>query len=218
MNERSEQGAAIVVAGVLLMLLLLISAGGTLTYVVHARRTAAAMAEARIAQQAATAANMQLQKAQAARQVAEEPAVDPEKTIKPPQLETAVQPNQGPIAQAIESMLHAQASAWNEGDLDQFMDHYWKSEDLTFSSGGKTTRGWSATLDRYHQRYPTREQMGQLQFDNLEITPLGNEAALVLGQWRVKRSPDALNGNFSLVVRKLNDQWKIVHDHTSRAE
>ena len=73
-------------------------------------------------------------------------------------------------------------------------------------------------MDRYRQRYPTSAEMGQLQFDNLEIAPLSDDAALVLGQWHVKLSTASINGNFSLVVRKLSDRWLIVHDHTSRAE
>jgi beta-aspartyl-peptidase (threonine type) len=113
-------------------------------------------------------------------------------------------------------MLRTQEEAWNEGDIDTFMEHYWKSDDLTFSSGGKTTRGWDATLNRYRERYPTREQMGRLTLDGLEITPLGNAAALVLGQWNLERESEPVSGNFSLVVRKFDDRWLIVHDHTSR--
>jgi beta-aspartyl-peptidase (threonine type) len=98
------------------------------------------------------------------------------------------------------------------------MEHYWKSDELTFSAGGQTTRGWQNTLERYRQRYPTVEKMGRLTFDHLEVQPLDETAALVLGQWRLAREDDALDGNFSLIVRKLDGRWLIVHDHTSRAE
>ena len=98
------------------------------------------------------------------------------------------------------------------------MDHYWKSDALTFSSGGKTTRGWTETLNRYRQRYSTPEKMGHLTMSGLEITPLGEGAALVLGQWSLARESEPLKGNFSLVLRKIGDRWLIIHDHTSRAE
>src|SRR4051794_15220771 len=88
---------------------------------------------------------------------------------------------------AIEAVLRAQQDAWNGGDVRAFMDHYWKSDDLTFSSSGKTTRGWQATLAGYLERYPTREKMGRLTLSGLEITPLGDAAALVLGQWKLDR-------------------------------
>ncbi|MGI8980472.1 MAG: YybH family protein [Pirellulaceae bacterium] len=96
------------------------------------------------------------------------------------------------------------------------MQHYWQSEELTFSSEGKTTRGWTATLQRYRERYPTPEKMGQLKLDGLEISPLNGSAALVLGHWRIERVGGPLSGNFSLVLRNVEDRWLIVHDHTSR--
>jgi L-asparaginase / beta-aspartyl-peptidase len=117
---------------------------------------------------------------------------------------------------AIESVLHIQQDAWNRGDIDAFVDHYWKSDALTFSAGGKTNRGFTATLNRYREKYPTREEMGRLSFSELEITPLGDSAALVLGQWSLQRETDPVGGNFSLVLRKLDNRWLIIHDHTSR--
>jgi L-asparaginase / beta-aspartyl-peptidase len=117
---------------------------------------------------------------------------------------------------AIEKVLRVQQEAWNRGDVDAFMEHYWKSDDLTFSSGGKTTRGWQATLARYRERYPTREKMGRLTLGEFEITPLGDAAALVLGQWKLDGLSEPLGGNFTLVLRKIDGRWVIVHDHTSR--
>src|SRR5688572_27618313 len=67
-------------------------------------------------------------------------------------------------AKEIKAMLSRQAEAWNRGDIDGFMEHYWKSDELTFSSGGQTTRGWKSTKEDYQRRYPTREKMGRLTF------------------------------------------------------
>jgi beta-aspartyl-peptidase (threonine type) len=116
----------------------------------------------------------------------------------------------------VESVLRAQQDAWNRGDVNEFMEHYWNSDELTFSSGGKITRGWTATLNRYRERYPTPEEMGQVNFSNLEITPLGGSAAMVLGEWNLERESEPLSGNFTLVLRKFDDRWLIIHDHTSR--
>jgi beta-aspartyl-peptidase (threonine type) len=122
------------------------------------------------------------------------------------------------IRAAVEAVLRAQEEAWNRGDIDAFVDHYWKSDELTFSSGGKTTRGWTDTLTHYRQRYPTPEKMGRLTMSKLEITPLGSGAALVLGQWNLARESEPLSGNFSLVLRTIGGRWLIIHDHTSRTE
>ena len=117
----------------------------------------------------------------------------------------------------IKAVFRAQVDAWNRGDVDAFMEHYWKSDELTFSSRGRTTRGWQATLDGYRKRYPTREKMGRLTLDGLEITPLGDAAALVLGEWKLDRASEPIGGNFTLVLRKIDGRWVIVHDHTSRS-
>ena len=39
----------------------------------------------------------------------------------------------------IAAILQKQTDAWNRQDIDGFMQTYWKSEELTFSSGGTTT-------------------------------------------------------------------------------
>ncbi len=107
-----------------------------------------------------------------------------------------------------------QAEAWNRGDLSEFMTPYWKDERLTFSSGGKTKRGWQATLDNYRLNYPNREAMGKLAFANLETQELGTDAMLMLGTWHLERS-EPIGGNFSLVWKRIDGQWLIVHDHSS---
>jgi beta-aspartyl-peptidase (threonine type) len=119
-----------------------------------------------------------------------------------------------PSAQ-ITRVLDAQAACWNAGDIDGFMAGYWRSDALTFSSGGQTTRGWDATRRRYHERYADRAAMGRLRFSELEIHPLDRNAALVLGRWRLHREVGDVGGNFSLVLRRLPEGWRIVHDHTS---
>lgn len=115
----------------------------------------------------------------------------------------------------IPQILTEQADAWNRGDIDGFMKHYWNSDELTFSSGGRTLRGWDATRQRYRDRYPTPERMGRLTFDRLDITPLNPGAALVLGRWHLTRAPDSIGGNFSVLFRRIAGRWVIVHDHTS---
>lgn len=118
-------------------------------------------------------------------------------------------------------MLYRQADAWNAGDLEAFMEPYWHSADLTFSAGGTVTRGWKHTLANYCRRYPTRADMGTLTFSHLEVTALGNDAALVLGRWHLNRD-DPVGGAFSLVLRRIEGtdtagpRWVIIHDHTSR--
>jgi ketosteroid isomerase-like protein len=57
--------------------------------------------------------------------------------------------------------------------------------------------------------------MGTLKFSNLEFNILSKKAAWVFGSWELKRENDNPKGVFTLVMRKFEDGWKVVHDHTS---
>lgn len=118
------------------------------------------------------------------------------------------------LGDAISTTLHDQAAAWNDGDIERFMEPYWHSDELTFSSSGEVTRGWQATLARYRLRYPDRDAMGRLTFSGLDVMPLNSDAALVLGRWRLDRA-EPVGGAFSLVFRRIDGHWVIIHDHTS---
>lgn len=111
-----------------------------------------------------------------------------------------------------------QAAAWNRGDIDEFMEDYVRGDELTFSSGGQTRRGWETTRDRYRSRYPDKAAMGMLTFDELEHQRLGDHHALTLGRWRLERDAGPLDGNFTLVWRRTGGGWRILHDHSSVAE
>jgi ketosteroid isomerase-like protein len=118
------------------------------------------------------------------------------------------------------SVLDAQVEAWNRGDLEGFMAGYWRSPDLVFCSGATVTKGWDETLARYRKRYQSEgREMGKLRFDGIEVVPLGDDAALARGAWRLAMS-DAKepHGLFTLLLRRIDGSWRIVHDHTSTGE
>jgi uncharacterized protein (TIGR02246 family) len=127
-------------------------------------------------------------------------------------------PQQDRETQAIKDLLTRQEERWNAGDIDGFLKYYWKSADLTFSSGGTMRRGWKATKDRYNKRYPTPERMGRTTFSEMEVRLLGKSAAMVLGRWNLHREPDPIGGNFTLVLEKIDGKWLIIHDHTSQLD
>lgn len=118
----------------------------------------------------------------------------------------------------IREILHAQQQAWNRGDIDGFMNGYARSRSTIFVSEDTVTRGWQTVRDRYKKKYSDREKMGTLTFSDLEITPLGSNAAIVVGRWQLKRKIDKPHGRFTLVFRRLAEGWRIVHDHTSAAK
>lgn len=117
--------------------------------------------------------------------------------------------------EAILTVFQDQEAAWNEGDVDRFMNGYWNSDSLAFIGGSGITYGWQQTLDNYKRRYPDRQTMGQLTFTLLSLKKLGPKSAHVIGKWHLKREIGDIGGHFTLIWRKIQGEWLIVSDHTS---
>lgn len=122
--------------------------------------------------------------------------------------------------QGIKHLLVSQIEAWNRGDLQGFMTGYWHAPQLTFFSGADVFKGWQAALQRYQRTYQgTGKEMGKLEFQDLNIDLLGLQAAVVTGKWQLTMSDGKKpHGLFTLIVKKMQPGWRIVHDHTSIAE
>lgn len=124
-------------------------------------------------------------------------------------LDTAMIKNQ------IQGLLNAQCEAWNKGNIDGYMEGYWQSDSMLFTSGGNLQYGWKATLDKYKNTYNSLEKMGVLKFSDLNFFILAENAVWLVGKWELKRENEILSGVFTLIIKKFNDKWKIIHDHTS---
>lgn len=116
---------------------------------------------------------------------------------------------------AIVAVLTEQKEAWNRADVADFMKAYWNSPEVTFAGSGGIIRGWQPVMNGYRERYPDAKAMGHLDFTDLEVRPLGRDAALVLGRFHLKRDSDEIGGVFTLVFQRFADGWKIIHDHSS---
>ena len=122
-----------------------------------------------------------------------------------------------PVDSAIRAVMQQQQEAWNRHDLEAFMAGYWNSPDLTFISNTNKTSGWQPTLDRYRKSYQSGgREMGKLEFSDLDIQSLSDQAAFVRGSWKLTMSDGKTpHGLFTLIFRKFPEGWRIVHDHTS---
>jgi ketosteroid isomerase-like protein len=121
-------------------------------------------------------------------------------------------------ATEVRAALERQVREWNAGNLAGFMETYARSEGTRFASGGSVWLGWQTVFDRYRNKYSDRAAMGTLALSDIEITPLGPDAALAFGRWRLKREKDEPSGLFTLLFHKTPEGWRIVHDHTSASE
>ena len=115
---------------------------------------------------------------------------------------------------AVRDVLNTQVKAWNNGNIDAFMQTYWQSDSLLFAGSSKPTYGWKATMEHYKQAYPDTAAMGKLSFKLLQLTPMSAEYYFVLGEWHLTRTIGDLGGYFTLTLRKINGRWLIIVDHT----
>ncbi len=114
-------------------------------------------------------------------------------------------------------VLVAQEDAWNKGDLPGFIQGYKNSPDTIFVTH-QVFRGVDGMLDEYRHNYPNKAAMGSLGFSELEVHPLDERFAVVIGKYHLDRSKkDGGNadGIFSLVFEKTDQGWKIIVDHTT---
>jgi ketosteroid isomerase-like protein len=108
-----------------------------------------------------------------------------------------------------------QQTAWNNGNIDGYMQGYWKNDSLLFIGSKGPTYGWQKTLDNYKKSYPNKEKMGTLEFSDFQIKILGKKHAFVFGKWKLIRQNDSPNGIYTLIFEKFKDGWKIISDHTN---
>ncbi len=136
---------------------------------------------------------------------------------------TARAQHANPDETAIRTAIAAQAEAWNRADIPAFMQAYEDSPDTTFI-GLTLRKGFAPISERYRQSYTSREQMGTLTFNTIEVRLLPSacgktEFAVVTGKFHLDRTARGEatkdDGIFSLVWRKGPQGWKIVLDHTS---
>ena len=127
-------------------------------------------------------------------------------------LASCSQANETADREMILSILKAQEQAWNNYDLEGFMDGYWKSDSLKFYGGSGLTYGWERTLKNYHKRYPSKDHTGTLKFVINDMTKIQEESYYVMGEYHLTRNVGDANGIFMIIFRKINGEWKIVAD------
>src|SRR3954471_16855614 len=129
----------------------------------------------------------------------------------------ATPPIQGTVY--VQKLLDDQLAAWNRADLEGYMAGYWKSPDLTFFSNANESHGWEQTLEHYRQKYKQNKNgMGKLVLE-VNLEQVDEKTVLGRGEWRLTM-PDGStpHGLTTLIVRKLPEGWRIVHDHSSSAQ
>lgn len=113
---------------------------------------------------------------------------------------------------AIAAVLEVQQNAWNNYDLEGFMQGYWKSDSLKFFGSNGVTHGWENTLANYKKGYPSKAYSGTLKFTLHEISKITEGAYYVMGEYHLSRNAGDANGIFMIIFKKIAGEWKIIAD------
>ena len=114
-------------------------------------------------------------------------------------------------------VLLAQEAAWNRGDIEAFSESYKNSPDTLFITN-TVNRGFAGMVEAYKRDYPNKTVMGTLGFAELEVHPLDERFAVVIGKYHLERGKKEggnADGIFSLVLERTDKGWKIIVDHTT---
>ena len=112
-------------------------------------------------------------------------------------------------------VVHESAAQWSKGSIEGFMGAYWKSPDFRWVNDSEVIFGWQNVLDFWLKAYPDTAVMSHLVFSNLDITILNHEYALVFGAWTAEKEKGSIHGMVTLLLRRFDEGWRIVHDHSS---
>ncbi len=104
-------------------------------------------------------------------------------------------------------------------NVDMATSGYWKSPALIlFNYNGSVTRGWDQMRTNRELSYPDIKDV-KLEVRDKHVIMLGRDGAVVMCLWTqsqtYKGQPDSASGRMTLVFKRVGNEWKAVHLHTS---
>ena len=116
----------------------------------------------------------------------------------------------------IQKELDEMLVAWNRDDLDAHIAAYADSATWTTATGllhGKAAI--KQTLIRSFQR--GNELLGELSFGKSVFRRLSDDVIVTNGSFTVGKLPSGkdINGQSTLIWKRIGGRWQIVHDHSS---
>ena len=124
------------------------------------------------------------------------------------------------VRSELEAMLTRAAMNWNRGDLDAFIGDYLPSDSTTYIGGRGLVRGPAAIRSSYARLFTGELVRDSLSFTVLDVDPVAPDVANLIAQYTLARrvgGRDSVTarGPTSLLVRRVDGRWRIVHDHSS---
>jgi uncharacterized protein (TIGR02246 family) len=120
-------------------------------------------------------------------------------------------------AELVYGVLLKMLDRWNAHDIEGYMEVYWKSPELLVVVDAEQFIGWQQLHDSYINGYPDPAGMGFIQPKRIQVKLLNPGLALAITWWSVSfpNAKQAVVGNSTMNLQKLDGRWKIIASHTS---
>jgi uncharacterized protein (TIGR02246 family) len=125
-------------------------------------------------------------------------------------------PDSSAIQREVLRTLDHGAAAWNKGDLDDFVSDYLDDNGTTYIGSKGLVHGLPKIREAYASRFARGAPRDSLHFEAVEVDVLGPELVNTVA-WYVLTRGDSVTarGPTSLVMRRVDGHWRIIHDHSS---
>lgn len=131
--------------------------------------------------------------------------------------DAAVKAKAAETDQAIRDLTLKLQADWNTGNMDGYLDAYWKSGEMSLMFGNQAVRGWQALADLFRSNWETEEAMGDFTTSDVVVSQISSDTVISSGAFTHIFPDETIDGSFTHVWKQLEDgQWQIAHEHTSR--
>lgn len=122
-------------------------------------------------------------------------------------------------AQAVRAVFDRLVEGIQQADAEKVMSVYDKNERiLFFNNNGTATLGWETMLANRVSAYAKTKNVS-LDVTGVRVEMLSPTSAYVTCKWKQTQEYDgkleSASGRMTLIFKKINRDWKIVHLHTS---
>jgi len=124
-----------------------------------------------------------------------------------------------PGSAAVIAAFNALLNGIRRADVKAVSAVYWNSPRLLlFNSNGSVTKGWEQMRKNRESSYREVKDV-KLDVRDVAISMLGHDGAVVSCLWTqsqtYKGTPETASGRMTLVFKRVGNEWKAIHLHTS---
>jgi hypothetical protein len=131
--------------------------------------------------------------------------------------------NSGALADTLTTLIADAYDFDRPGVLDRMIALYANSDEIVSASGGQITvsaDSVGAGIVRFWELAGQNMRDARWSWEDVHVERLGADAAVLTGSWSIPHiapdgQPHLLQGAWTAAFRKLDGEWKIVHEHLS---